>query len=284
MKAIKKILFPTDFSDAAINAFRYCLRLADKVEANIELIHVVYPEYENLDLPIIATKATNDKVEAAKITIQSFVDLGLAQVQVDHELKSMPDIQSSVEIGNVVSTIVKKGRSHNADLIILGRRPEYSFFEKTFGSTTTGVIENADCAVMVIPETMPYKDNEVVAYATDLSEAEPYHIWKTGQWLSKFHPILHVVHISTHSENGHVDLQEMRKFFENQAPGLQVQFHTIDHKSVTEGLSTFADWHNVDLIVMHAPHHNLIQRIFQKSNTKAMAMNSDIPVLLFKEE
>jgi nucleotide-binding universal stress UspA family protein len=284
MKAIKKILFPTDFSDAALNAFRYCLLLADKLEADIELIHVIYPEYENLDLPVVASKATKDKMEAAKYTLQSFVDWGLAQVQLNHNLEQPPTINSTVEIGNIVNAVVKCARTQKVDLIILGRRSEHTFFEKAFGSVTTGVIEKSDSAVMVIPEKREYHPTEVIAYATDLSEADPYHIWKTGQWLSVFHPVLHIVHISTKDQNGHVDLSEMEQFFENQAPALQVRFHTIESKSVSEGLETFADWHSVDIMVMYAPQHNLVQRIFQKSQTKAMAMNSDIPILLIKEE
>lgn len=284
MKAIKKILFPTDFSDAALNAFRYCLLLAESMEADIELIHVIYPEYENLDLPVVASKATKDKMEAARYTLQSFVDWGLAQVQLNHSLEYVPTINSTVEIGNVVNEIVKLGRVKQVDLIMLGRRADHSFIERTFGSVSTGVIEKSSSAVLVIPEHISYKPTQVVAYATDLIEADPYHIWKTGQWLSVFHPVLHIVHISTKTQNGHVDLGEMKQFFENQAPGLQVRFHTIESKSVSEGLETFADWHNVDIMVMYAPQHNLLQRIFQKSRTKTMAMNADIPILLIKEE
>ena len=284
MKAIKKILCPTDFSDAALNAFRYCLLLADKMEADIELIHIVYPEYENLDLPIVASKATNDKIEVAKYTLQSFVDLGMSQVQDLHKFNYTPNINYKVELGNIVNSITKYGRTKEVDLIILGRKAAHSFLERAFGTVTTGLIEKASSAVMVIPEQVNYNSNKVVAYATDLSEADPYHIWKTGQWLANFHPVLHIVHIAVQPDKGHVNMNEMKRFFENQAPGLQVQFHTIESKSITEGLETFADWHKVDMMVMYAPHHNLVQRIFQKSKTKTMAMNSDIPILLIKEE
>lgn len=284
MKAIKKILFPTDFSDEALNAFRYCLLLADKMEADIELLHVVYPEYENLDLPVVASKATKNKVEAARYTLQSFIDWGLAQVQLDHTLEHFPTINLNVEVGNIVNAIAKYARTKEVDLIIVGRSGDHNFIEKTFGSVTSGLIERSDCAVLVIPEKVAFKSSQVVAYATDLSEADPYHIWKVGQWLSVFHPILHIVHIATKEKNGQIDLKEMELFFENQAPGLQVQFHTIESTSVTKGLETFADWHNVDLMVMYAPHHNLLQRIFQKSNTRSLAMNSDVPILLIKEE
>ncbi len=284
MKTIKKILFPCDFSDTAQNAFRYCLLLADKLEADIELIHVVYPEYENLDVPIISTKATNDKMEVAKYTLQSFVDLGLAQVQVDQTLKYLPKIHSSVELGNIVNSIINAERIHNIDLIILGRRSEYGFLEKAFGTVTTGLIEKATSAIMVIPEQASFKSSKAIAYATDLNQADPYHIWKTGQWLSSIHSDLYIIHVAAPSDNGPLDMQELKRLIENQPLGLKVHFHTIESDSVTEGLETFADWHNLEMMVMYAPQHNFLQRIFQKSNTKTMAMESAIPILVIKEE
>ena len=40
---MKKILFPTDFSAAAQQAFKYAIELAKQVKAKIDVIHV-YPE------------------------------------------------------------------------------------------------------------------------------------------------------------------------------------------------------------------------------------------------
>ena len=49
MKEINKILVPTDFSETASHAFRYALWFADQVDANLQLLHVIYPEAEPLD-------------------------------------------------------------------------------------------------------------------------------------------------------------------------------------------------------------------------------------------
>jgi len=37
---MKKILFPTDFSEASINAFIYALKLADSIKGEIITLHV----------------------------------------------------------------------------------------------------------------------------------------------------------------------------------------------------------------------------------------------------
>ena len=80
MKMIKKILFPTDFSATAQSAFRHCLLLADKYDADVEILHVIFPEYEALDLPVMAAQATKEKAEAAGVVMKTFVETGLTQV------------------------------------------------------------------------------------------------------------------------------------------------------------------------------------------------------------
>ena len=60
MQTIKRILFPTDFSAASQNAFRHCILVADKYGADIQMLHVIFPEYEALDLPVMAAQATKE--------------------------------------------------------------------------------------------------------------------------------------------------------------------------------------------------------------------------------
>ena len=97
MKKIKKILFPTDFSECANNAFVYALMMADKMEADIEVVHIVFPETEPLDFPVIVTKATEARIEAARESMKAFVDYGVTSVV--GQLKNVPNIQSDVEVG-----------------------------------------------------------------------------------------------------------------------------------------------------------------------------------------
>ena len=74
MKKIQKILFPTDFSPAAQNALRYAIRLADELEASIQILHIVYPQAEPLDFPALATEATQQQVGAAEMILKRTVE------------------------------------------------------------------------------------------------------------------------------------------------------------------------------------------------------------------
>ena len=75
MSQVKKILFPTDFSPTAQNAFKHCLILADYYQAKIEVLHVVFPEYAAMDVPVVSMTTTREKVDAAvPVMMSNFAD------------------------------------------------------------------------------------------------------------------------------------------------------------------------------------------------------------------
>ncbi|MEL7120168.1 MAG: universal stress protein [Bacteroidota bacterium] len=282
MRAVQTIVFPTDFSDAALNAFRYALRLSDLLDARLSLIHVVSPEYETLDLPVIAHKATQDKLDLAKTAMESFVDWGLAQIQLNHSLKRIPVIVSEVKIGNPSSLITNYAVDQGADLIIMGRRNEHNLIEKAFGSTTTHVIEQSSVPVWVIPQLAKFDFPNKIAYASDGNEYEFFNLIKVESWLHQFNPEFHMVHVSNEgAERG--DVRAVKTLINEQYPDLSVAFHTIENDTVSDGLTHFTDWNDIDLLVMFAPHHNLLSKLLHKSQSKKVAMKSNIPVLVLKE-
>ncbi len=283
MQDIKKILFPTDFSGTAQNAFRYCLKLADVYEADIQLLHVIYPEYEALDLPVMAAQATKEKAEAAKHISKQFVELAMVQLQAADQLSNVPVIHSDVEIGTPSNIITDIARRENADLIVMGTKGVHNALEHFWGSVTTSVVEHAPCHVWVVPEEAPYAEINVAAFATDLNEADPYHIWEFGKLLAPFHPVIDCVHVDQEKSVEHtIDFANLGRFFENRAPALQINFHTLEGDSVSEALEAFADERDIDLLAMYAPQHSWFDRLFRRSNTRSMAFKTRIPLLLLK--
>lgn len=284
MQMIKKILFPTDFSATAQNAFRNCILLADKYGADIQMVHVIFPEYEALDLPVMAAQATKEKAEAARAVMKSLVETTLAQIQSVYKLESLPNIQSDVEIGTPGNLIGEVARRDGADLIVIGTKGEHNVLERVFGSVTTAVIEKAPCHVWVVPEGASAEKIDIVAYASDLQEADPYHIWEVGKLLEPFNPVIHCVHVNKdRSVERAINFASLGAFFEHHAPALQISFHPLSGPSVEEALEEYIQIHDVDILVMYAPQHHWLRRIFRKSYTKSMALETHVPLLILKK-
>lgn len=282
MSQVKKILFPTDFSPTAQNAFKHCLILADYYQAKIEVLHVVFPEYAAMDVPVVSMATTREKVDAAVPVMHSFLELGLSQTQALYTFQAIPRVEEKVEIGIAVGTIVKMANEHDADLIMMGTKGSHNTLEKAFGSVSTGVIEQAKCPVMLIPEFAQWKPTHIVAYATDLSESDPYHFWKAAEMLTPFHPLLHVINIHKGNAHDQIAIDELKKIFSNNTPAVKISFHQEKHDSITDGLEVFVDNYGVDLLVMYSPHRSWVERWFHHSQTRDVAFTTRIPLLVIK--
>ena len=283
MIKISKILFPTDFSEAAQNAFRYALWFANKYKADIELLHVVYPDAEPMDFPVLVARATKEKMETAKQMMKVFVETSLAQIQAGHQLEYIPNVQPEIKMGGPANLIAETATTKNADFIIMGTQGEHSAMEKAIGSVTTATLNKAHCPVLVVPEAAKYEKINTVAYAADLRETDPYHIWETGKLLNIFSPILRIVHIvKDPQEKRPFSMEDLERFFTGRDLGLQITFHTFGSDDVIQELDDFANAWEVDLMVMHKPRRLFFEKLFHRSVTTKEAFHTHVPLLVIK--
>lgn len=280
---MKKILFPTDFSPSAQNAFRYALRIADATGASIEILHAVYPEFESMDLPAFAAQATKEKAAVARELLTAFVDTGIAQVQATYQFKEVPDIHADLEIGGATNLICKIAERDEADLILMGTKGEHNALEKLLGSVSAGVIEKAKTPVLLIPEAATFTSPSNLIFATDLNEADPMHLWRIAKLLEPLKPIIRCIHIHQEKEKEKpVNMNDFKSFLESRDITLQITFHEMEEDDVALGIQEFAELHRADMIIMFKPRLPFMDRIFHLSATRRVALHSHLPLLIVK--
>lgn len=283
MIKINKILFPTDFSDTSQNAFRYALWFASKFKADIELLHVIFPDAEPMDFPVAVASATKDKIETAKHMMKMLVETSLVQIQTGHQLEYMPDVRPEIKVGTPVYLISETALAKNVDLIIMGTQGEHSTLERVVGSVTTATLNRSHCPVLVVPEAAKYERINTVVYAADLLETDPYHIWETGKLLNAFSPILRVVHIVKDlNEKRPFSMKDLESFFAGRELPLQITFHTFGSNDVIKELDDFADAWEADLMVMHKPKRSFFEKLFHKSVTSKETFHTHVPLFVIK--
>jgi nucleotide-binding universal stress UspA family protein len=281
MKKITTILVPTDFSEPAQKAFQYALHFADRYSAKIIALNVVYPILESQDIPLMVSQSTMYLLETAEEMMKTFIEAGIKQAG---ELKNPPAVRSEIIVGTPAGVITEIAEREGTDLIIMGTKGEHNPADEFFGSVSTATIRQAHCNVLVVPEEAAVGKITTVAYATDLQEADPYHVWETAKLLEPFHTIFRLVHVQTEpDESARMKMQDMEEFFKGHAPGLQITFHTISGKNVVEELNDFASTWDVNLLVMYSPRRNFLERLFHKSTTRQEALHGKVPLLVVKE-
>ena len=167
---IKKILYATDLSEGARQAFAYVIDLANNYNAAITILHVL-PGSGDLDVePLIVRyigkenwlkikKRNYNDVRSVLINKQkerNAIQEVLYQFSESHkdEAKSQHSVTDEIiieESQDPVDVILKKTETKNCDLIVMGMRGHGAIAETLIGSTARRVIRHSQKPVFVVP-------------------------------------------------------------------------------------------------------------------------------------
>ena len=176
-----KILFPTDFSDTANNAFLYALNLAKVLNAEIRLISVQSSVKNYLDV-------TEDDFESY---INQLKDIATANGLEDI------NIESSLVIGDLLMMILDIVNKQDISYIVMGTNGQNSLGKKFFGSNTLNVLNNATVPVMIVPNKVKFKKERNFAFATLFNETENKALAQMDEIVNRYNKQLKLVHVET---------------------------------------------------------------------------------------
>ena len=141
---IKKILFPTDFTEGALAALPHAVDLAKSYKAKLCLLNVIYDMSTStgLHIPHISFDALYDEMEkSAKKELENFG----GEVR-----EGLTDVEYSVVRGVPYEEILKFAAEQGVDLIVMGTHGRSGIDRVIFGSTTEKVVRNSDCPVLTV--------------------------------------------------------------------------------------------------------------------------------------
>ncbi len=143
---IKKILFPTDFSEGAKNALPYAIDMAKTFGAKLYLMHVIYDiaTASGLHVPHTSVDQMYSEIQAsAQKELERF---GLK------EREGLTDVEYSIKRGVPYEEILKFAKENNINLIVIGTHGRKGIDRVLFGSTAERVVRNSSCPVLTVRE------------------------------------------------------------------------------------------------------------------------------------
>lgn len=277
---MNKILFPTDFSDAAQNAFIYALHLADKFGAEIVTLHAYeLPQVNDLELtPSLRNFYDNMDLyefESYRDAIPPLVETakahGFEHIQLQHVLRQ----------GDPESVILEVAVNDAVDLIIMGTTGARGLKEIFLGSTTGEVMENACCPVLAVPEHSQFDGQlDNIAFTTSFTEEEQLTLHQLQKMFAPFDPVIHCLNVDlSHTAEYTHRMTDFAAPFAGQS---KLEFQVLDGNDIYQVITEYMDQNKVDLLAMVTHQRNFLQELFHFSRTKQMAYHSHTPVLALK--
>ncbi|MDP3260025.1 MAG: universal stress protein [Thermodesulfovibrionales bacterium] len=141
---VKKILFPTDFSEGSDNALPYAADMAKHYGAKLYLLHVIQDIAEAMGwyVPHVSLDELYRDIE------------GNAAKEIDRygieEFRGLKDIERIVVKGTPYKEILKFAGEKKADIIVIGTHGRKGLDRVIFGSTAEKVVRDAPCPVLSV--------------------------------------------------------------------------------------------------------------------------------------
>jgi nucleotide-binding universal stress UspA family protein len=143
---IRKVLYPTDFSELSLRALTYAREFAEAFDAHLHCLHVIDEAYQYWTAmgPEVATvsPAVEDLTSMAEGQMERFADEHLIG------LKYAP--VTVVRAGKPFAEICAYARETNMDLIVLATHGRGGLSHVLMGSTAEKVVRKAPCPVLTV--------------------------------------------------------------------------------------------------------------------------------------
>jgi len=138
----KKILVPTDASEAARRALTMALELAKKFNSQILLLHVVYtPEALGYTLSSgISVPQEEVSIYGRQVLAATLAGIDTGTVNLEEKLKP----------GHPAVAILEEANNGQFDLVVMGNRGYGPIAGSLLGSVSQRILSKAECPVMIV--------------------------------------------------------------------------------------------------------------------------------------
>ena len=269
------ILVPIDFSETSDNSLNYAVNLANRLSADIDLLHVnSLPLYNN------EYNALNYSINESVSTSADLLKEKALQLKKDNLLTG--EVNYHAEIGELKSTIEEYIFKKNIDFIVMGiTGHDTKIGQILFGSNAVSISRDSRIPVFIVPKNYQYKPIKNIAYASeyDVNIKEQTGFVKVKLINATFNANLSVLHVISENHSLNQIESESDVYVEEKLKTVNHKTFILTNNNVSEALVDFIKLHDIDLIVIEQKEHTFFHNVFYPSATKDVAFNSPIPVL-----
>jgi nucleotide-binding universal stress UspA family protein len=285
----KKILWPTDFSQASLKVLPYLELFKEKLDIEVQVVHILrdladyYAPF--LSDPVfylrLDEKTTKDAKESLKKTVDTLKNMGIR-------------VKGTLIRGTPYIEIVRFAEKEDMDLIVMGSKGLTGFEHLLLGSVAEKVTRKSSIPVLTVREEVKKVEVKRILFPTDLSETS-YVAFDLALSLAElFDSEIHMLHVlellsgekmkaealleDTQFEDMAVSIKRVMK----EEKRISILKHVIRGFDAGYSIPEFADEIDADIIVMATHGRSGLSHVLLGSVTEKVMKLSSKPLLTIK--
>ncbi|WGK64012.1 universal stress protein [Croceiramulus getboli] len=277
---MRTIIFPTDFSDCALNALCCAMQYFKYERTEFILLHTYAEEvYANDSL------MSRELLEDFKQIKKKEAEQGLQRVFQDaRKMEPNPRHQFSqhARFGLLLDEVNDLVNALNADLIVMGTQGKTASKTITYGSNTLQVMKYVKCPVLAVPASFTYHRPTHVLFPSDLMIPFKARELKLIACLAKsFRSTLHLLHLSK-SKQLSIRQEDVKSQWEESFRESKTEFVMVSEGDRAERINDYIEHHQINLLVMVNFRHTYMESLLINSTIDQVGLNTQIPFLVLQ--
>nr|WP_315202504.1 universal stress protein [uncultured Flavobacterium sp.] len=277
---MKKILFPTDFSEVANNAFIHALEFAKLVNGELVLLHT-------FEFPVIGSALTPDNYYTLFDSLHlAQYDIFKGQIPKLRELaqkQHLEKIQLNQKImeGDLIYSIKKAIDEENIDFVVMGTSGATGWESFFIGSNTGAVVSAVNVPVLSVPVESEFAKIKTIGFTTRFRDKDKSALRQVLKIAKKAKAEVKCLYVKTsNSDVSEETINQWKTEFINEP----VTFSVTNSDYIKETIMAFISHKNIDILAMITHKRNFFSELFQPSLTQKFSNISTVPILAMHEE
>jgi nucleotide-binding universal stress UspA family protein len=272
---MKKILFPTDFSEVANNAFVHALEFAKIVQGEIVLLHTFeLPVFDNQFFPenyaVIYDSLELSQFDMFKDEIPKLRAIAeerhLGNIKMTHRLMD----------GDLLFNVKKAIKEDQIDFVVMGTSGVTGWEAFFVGSNAGSVIIGIDVPMLCVPIEAKYKKMETIGFTTRFRPKDKIALKLVLEMAKKTKAKVKCLYVKTSTSDV---TKEVIDNWEAEFIQEPITFFVVPSDEIKETILDFILYKDIDVLTMLTYKRGFFEGLFKPSFTKEVADNFDIPIL-----
>ena len=271
---MKKILCPTDFSDAANSGVMYAAKFAKATGSTLTLYHV-QSLFGMSALELVGGHAAAYKSIGDQLEKQS--------LEVSRIFKISCYAETEISVSSISQVLLDKENEY--DLIIMGSGSFDDLRHFFTGSNTYKTIRNGNIPLIIVSEGCVYCPVDRVVFAYNYLEEKNVPMEQLTPWILPLCSNLTVIEVHAQESVNTDDAEyfRARKLVKLLNPQLPIEFDELTSADIAEGIHSYMVKKQADMLVLAAPHRNFVAEFFHRSVIRSVTNKASYPVFIVHE-
>jgi len=270
---MKNVILATDFSDNARNSIVYAIEMFGDVGVQYTLLNTFWEPQMNKDILITIRDILEKRSkEGLKNEIEYIKE------KFPNKTLNIEETSAHGRLPEVINTLARKKRFEFAIVGTKGKTGSWYI-----GSTSKQMVQKSSVPIVVIPENARYKPISKIVYATDLVEDESFLINQLISFAELRDAHITILHVARDTSNSEWSIEELKGIVEK-STYKRVMFEELISKKTEDAIIKYSEENDIDLLAMTTYTTLLLKKLFHRSLTKQMILNSDVPMLIYNRK